>query len=92
MRTYQLVVVLKTSLSEANRKKFVETVKGWVGDAKFTKEEEWGEKVLAYVIKRENSGFFQNFVFELKEELSKDLEKKITASDNVLRHLLLRQD
>jgi small subunit ribosomal protein S6 len=92
MRTYQLVVVLKTSLSEANRKKFVETVKGWIGDAKFTKEEEWGEKVLAYVIKRENSGFFQNFVFELKDDLSKDLEKKITASDNVLRHLLLRQD
>ena len=92
MRTYQLVVVLKTALSDANRKKFVETIKGWIGDAKFTKEEEWGEKVLAYVIKRENSGFFQNFVFEAKEDLSKDLEKKITASDNVLRHLLLRQD
>jgi small subunit ribosomal protein S6 len=91
MRTYQLIVVLKTSLSEANRKKFVETVKTWVKGAKFTKEEEWGEKVLAYAIKRENSGFFQNFVFELKEELAKDLEKKITASDNVLRHLLLRQ-
>jgi len=92
MRTYQLVVVLKTALSDANRKKFVETIKGWIGDAKFTKEEEWGEKVLAYVIKRENSGFFQNFIFEAKEDLAKDLEKKITASDNVLRHLLLRQD
>ncbi len=92
MRSYQLVVVLKTTLSEANRKKFVETVKSWIGDAKFTKEEEWGEKVLAYVIKREKSGFFQNFVFELKDDLAKDLEKKITASDNVLRHLLLRQD
>ena len=91
MRSYQLVLVLKTSLSEANRKKFIETVKSWIGAAKFTKEEEWGEKVLAYVIKRENSGFFQNFVFELKDDLAKDLEKKITASDNVLRHLLLRQ-
>jgi len=91
MRTYQLVLVLKTTLSEANRKKFVEAVKAWIKGAKFTKEEEWGEKVLAYAIKRENSGFFQNFVFELKEELAKDLEKKITASDNVLRHLLLRQ-
>jgi len=91
MRSYQLVLVLKSSLSEANRKKFIETVKSWIGDAKFSKEEEWGEKVLAYAIKRQNSGFFQNFVFELKDELAKDLEKKITASDNVLRHLLLRQ-
>ena len=91
MKTYQLVLVLKTSLSEANRKKFVETVKSWIGDAKFTKEEEWGEKVLAYVIKREKLGFFHNFIFEVKSELAKDLEKKVLASDNVLRHLLLRQ-
>ena len=92
MRSYQLVLVLKTTLSEANRKKFLETVKGWAEGAKFTKEEEWGEKALAYTIKRVNSGFFQNFVFEVKDVLAKDLEKKITASDNVLRHLLLRQD
>ena len=92
MRSYQLVVVLNTALTEANRKKFIETVKGWIGDVKFTKEEEWGEKALAYTIKRMNSGFFENFVFEVKETLAADLEKKLTASDNVLRHLLLRQD
>jgi len=92
MRTYQLVVVLNSTLSEANRKKFIETVKSWAGDAKFIKEEAWGEKALAYTIKRMNSGFFQNFVFEVKETLAVDLEKKLTASDNVLRHLLLRQD
>jgi small subunit ribosomal protein S6 len=92
MRSYQLVLVLQTSLTEANRKKFIETVKAWIGDAKFTKEEEWGEKVLAYTIKRVNSGFYQNFIFEVKENLAADLEKKLTASDNVLRHLLLRQD
>lgn len=91
MRSYQLVLVLKTSLSEANRKKFLETVKTWLKDAKFSKEEEWGEKVLAYAIKREDKGFFQNFVFETKQDLVKELEKKIIASDNVLRHLLLRQ-
>jgi small subunit ribosomal protein S6 len=91
MRTYQLVLVLKTSLTDANRKKFVETVKDWIKDSKFTKEEEWGEKVFAYPIKKEKSGFFLNFVFETKEDLIKDLEKKILASDNVLRQLLLKQ-
>jgi len=51
MRNYQLVVVLKTSLSEANRKKFVETLKSWIGDVKFTKEEEWGEKFWHILLK-----------------------------------------
>ena len=90
MRTYQLVLVLKKSLTEANRKKFLESVKDWLKGAKFTKEEDWGEKVLAYPIERELSGVYQSFVFETKEDLVKGLEKKILASDNVLRHLLLR--
>ena len=92
MRSYQLILVLKSSLSEASRKKFLETLKSWVKDAKYSKEEEWGEKVLSYKIKRENSGFYLNFLFELEDELSRDFEKKIMASDNVLRHLLLRQN
>jgi len=90
MRNYQLVLVLKKSLTDANRKKLLETVKDWIKGAKFTKEDEWGEKPLAYTIKRENSAFFVNYLFELKEELSKDLEKKLMANDDVLRHLLLR--
>ena len=85
-----MVLVLKTSLTDADREKFVETVKGWIKDAKFIKEEEWGEKVLAYPIKKERSGFFLNFVFEAKEDLTKDLEKKVQASDNILRDLLLK--
>ena len=91
MRNYQLVLVLKTSLSEANRKKFLENVKSWVKGAKFTKEEDLGEKTLAYKIKRETTGFYVNYLFELKDELSKDLEKKLMANEDVLRHLLLRK-
>jgi small subunit ribosomal protein S6 len=90
MKNYQLVLVLNTALTEANRKKFLETVKSWIKDAKFSKEEEWGEKVLSYPIKRKLSGFYQNYLFEVKENLPSDFEKKITASDDVLRHLLLR--
>lgn len=90
MRNYQLVLVLKTSLSEANRKKFLEYVKSLLKGAKFSKEEDWGEKALAYTIKKENSGFYINYLFELKDEFSKDLEKKLLATDDVLRHLLLR--
>lgn len=91
MRNYQLVLVLKTSLSEANRKKFLENIKALLKGAKFIKEEDLGEKTLAYKIKRETSGFYVNYLFELKDELSKDLEKKLMATDDVLRHLLLRR-
>jgi small subunit ribosomal protein S6 len=90
MRNYQLVLVLRKSLSEANRKKLLETIKGLLTGAKFTKVDEWGEKTLAYVIKKESSAFFVNVLFETKEELTKDFEKKLMATDDVIRHLLLR--
>jgi ribosomal protein S6 len=90
MRNYQLVLVLKTTLSEANRKKLLETIKSYLKGAKFSKEEDWGEKVLSYKIKREPAGFYVNYLFELKDELAKDLEKKLVANEDVLRHLLLR--
>ncbi|HUD04574.1 MAG TPA: 30S ribosomal protein S6 [Patescibacteria group bacterium] len=89
MKTYQLVLVLKTSVTEANRKKFIETIKGWFGDAKVTKEEEWGEKTLAYEIKHEKTGFYLNFLLE-SVKIPADLEKKLFASENVLRHLVIK--
>jgi ribosomal protein S6 len=89
MKTYQLVLVLKTSLTEANRKKFLETVRGWLGKTKIAKEEEWGEKVLAYVIQHEKSGFYLNFMLE-SDRLPEDLERKLFNSENVLRHLVIK--
>jgi ribosomal protein S6 len=90
MRNYQLVLVLRKSLTEGTRKKLLETIKGLLVGAKFTKEEEWGDKPLSYVIKKQSSAFFVNCLFETKEEMSKDFEKKLTAMDDVIRHLLLR--
>lgn len=90
MKNYQLVLVLKSSLSEANRKKFLETVKSWFKDAKVTKEEDWGQKELAYQIKHQTNGSYINFLIEAKNSLEQDFEKKLMASDDVLRYLLLR--
>jgi ribosomal protein S6 len=91
MRNYQLVLVLRKSLTEVNKKKLLDTIKSWLKGAKFTKEDVWGEKPLSYSIKRETSAFFVNYLFELKDETLVDFEKKLMAHDDVLRHLLLRR-
>jgi small subunit ribosomal protein S6 len=92
MRNYQLVLVLKASLSEVQKKKLLETIKSWLKDVKIAKEEEWGQKSLSYSIKRETSGFYLNLLLEAKDSFPLDFEKKLVAQDDVLRHLLLRKD
>ena len=89
MRNYQLVLVLRPSLSESERKKVTETVKGWLKDVKISKEEELGQKALAYKIKKENAGFYLNYELEA-EVIPGDFEKRIIGQDAILRHLLIR--
>lgn len=82
---------MKSSLSEADRKKFLATVKEWLKDAKITKEEDWGQKPLAYKIKHELAGFYHMMHLSTEKGIATDFEKRLLAHDNVLRHLLLRK-
>ena len=86
---YQLILVLKSSLKDADQKKLVEAIKSQLAKAKIT-EKTWGQKALAYPIKKEVSGLFLNWNIELDSVVSADFEKKLINNDSVLRHLLLR--
>lgn len=91
MRLYELVLILKASLSEAQRKKLLDSVKEWFKEGKITKEELWGQKVLSYKIKKEDSGFYVLLAIESEVGVPLDFEKRILQNDNVLRHLLIRK-
>ena len=90
MRNYQLVLILKPALKDPERKKTLDSIKSFLKDVKIAKEEEWGQKPLAYEIKHENTGFYINLLLEVKSVLPSDLEKRIYTNEDVLRHLLLR--
>jgi ribosomal protein S6 len=89
MRSYELILIAKTSLTEALRKKLITGVKALLKDLKIVKENEVGQKALAYKIKKETSGFYFDFVLE-GETIPSDFEKKLLENENILRHLLLR--
>ena len=91
MRLYELVLVLKTSLGDKERKKLLDDVKSWLKDVKVTAEDEWGQKPLAYKIKREVAGFYHLLTLETEKVVPADLEKRLMANDSILRHLLVRK-
>lgn len=90
MRVYDLVVVLKTSLSEAQRKKLLDTLKGWLKDGKVVKEESFGQKMLSFPIKKETDGYYVKLSLET-DTIPPDFEKRILATEDILRHLLVRE-
>ena len=90
MRSYELILVTKVSLTDTLRKKLITQIKSLLKDLKIVKENEVGLKSLAYKIKRENSGFYWDFALE-GERIPQDFEKKLLENENILRHLLLRR-
>lgn len=90
MRTYELVFIITPSITEPNRKKLLETVKGWLKGIKITKEEDMGSKALKYTIKKELTGHYFALMLETENAIPTDFEKKLLAEENILRHLLIR--
>lgn len=91
MRLYELVLVLKTTLTDPQRKKLVEQIKEMLKGVNVVKEEEWGQKPLAYKIKREFSGFYHQMQLESETGIEKGFEKRLVGNENILRHLLIRK-
>ena len=90
MRKYELVLVLKTSLKEADRKKILSGFKDLLKGFKITKDDDLGQKPLSYPIKKEVSGHYLAVDFESEDSLPEGFEKKLFGQDDVLRHLLIR--
>lgn len=91
MRLYELVLVIKSSLKEEERKKLVSGIKDALKDFKIVKDEEWGLKPLSYKINRELSGHFHLMHVEGEKGIAKDFETSLIRNENILRHLLIRR-
>jgi len=90
MRTYELALVMKASVKEAERKKLLATIKEWLKDIKIIKEHDWGQKALSYQIQKEDAGHY--YMLELASEtgVQGDFEQRLIRNESVIRHLLLR--
>jgi len=90
--SYEMVVILNPQLIEDNLEAAINNVSNFITTRGGTVSEiaRWGKRMLAYPIKRSNSGTYILVKFTLKPGSSKELENNLKISENVLRHLLVR--
>ena len=81
---YELTFLVKEENETKAVKELVEACKG-----KVTKENKWGEKTLAYKIKKNHTAHFYNFEIEIDKKSVLDFKNKLNLSEKVLRYLLL---
>lgn len=81
---YELTFLTK---EEAELKNIIELIESFKG--KVTLEEKWGEKTLAYSIKKNHTALFYNFQFEIDKKDVLELKNKLNFNEKILRYLLL---
>lgn len=80
-------------MEEKERKSLLDSmIKKLVGeDGKVEKEDLWGERELAYPVKKQSKGYFAHYQISADPKNAKGLDKTLKVEEDVLRYLLIRR-
>ena len=94
MNKYEMMFIVKATMEESsveaaaeNVKKLAESLKAKVDSFK-----EMGQKKLAYPIKKEISGYYYVMTMTASKETIKEVNRKMSIDENVIRHLIIKLD
>jgi len=94
LRDYELVLVISPEADEEQTTKTVERISGFITEqgGLISNQEQWGMRKLAYPIKRFQEGNYFITEFTLEPAQTVGLEANVQASQEILRHLLVKRD
>lgn len=93
MKNYEIMFIVRPTLSEDEVKKVVDNFKKIITDngSKVTEVKEMGQRELAYEIKKFKSGYY--FVLEVEandDKAIKEFDRLGLISSDVIRHLITK--
>jgi len=96
MRTYELMYVIDSRVSEEEADGVNETVRKLVTEngAEITREESWGRRKLAYPIEKQTEGRYMLLYLHAEKAFhgANEVERRLEQSDKVLRYITVRTD
>ncbi len=93
MRKYEGVFIFLPNLEEENRNKDLDRIKGIIeADGAINNVDEWGLRKLAYEINDLSEGYYVLINFETTPETKDELDRIVKISDNVMRHMIVKED
>ncbi len=93
MKNYEIMFIIRPTLSEDEVKKVVTNFKKVITDngSKVTEVKEMGQRELAYEIKKCKSGYYFVFEVEAKDDKAvKEFDRLGLISGDMIRHLITK--
>jgi len=94
MNKYEIMFIIKAELDEKSVKDTEKAMEKVLTDmkAKIVNTKEMGQRKLAYPIKKQVRGYYFVLNVEATKEAIKEFDRKIKLDENVLRHLIIREE
>jgi small subunit ribosomal protein S6 len=94
VRKYELLFIVRPTLSDQEIAALIEQVKGHIGNvgATLTQVQNLGRRQLAYEIDHVREGTYVLMHFEGSGVEIAELDRRLRVSDAVLRHIIIRID
>ncbi|MAT98194.1 MAG: 30S ribosomal protein S6 [Anaerolineaceae bacterium] len=96
MREYEVTVIFQTNLEDEARSTLVERVSGWLTHSEAEEDKPvqnvWGQRRLAYPIRKNTEGYYILFDAKLDPERLADIERNMQYTDDVLRYMIVRKE
>ena len=92
MRRYETIYILRPNLGEEEITKVIESTNQIILDEKGTIVElnKWGMKKLAYLIKKENQGYYVYCDYAGTPATVSEIERKFRIDDSVLKYMTIK--
>lgn len=93
MRNYEIMMIVKPTLSEDETKKVIENFKNILisNNAKVVSTKDMGQKELAYEIKNNKSGYYYVYEIEASDDKAiNEFDRLSLINGDVIRHLITK--
>jgi small subunit ribosomal protein S6 len=96
VREYEVTVIFKSSLDDEARTALTQRVSGWLthseAEADKPQANVWGQRRLAYPIRKNTEGYYILFDAKLDAQRLNDIERNMQYTDDILRYMIVRKE
>lgn len=92
MRDYEIMTIHRPDLAETDIDSKVSEIESFLSEsgASVTKRDLWGKRRFAYEIDHLSEGYYSVLSIQAQPEIVETLDRRLTFSDEVLRHKIVR--
>lgn len=92
LRDYEMVFIISPEVGDEDVSATIEKVNRFITErgGTVTEVNQWGRRKLAYPIRKNWEGNYVLTQFKLEPAKSRELKESLRASEEILRHLLVR--